>query len=129
MSQPTEPDPEGVNLLALVPAQVASWSEDGGKVLLELPAPEHSWRRPFAVLTYKIWNKKVRLDEVGSAAWKLFDGQRTVADVAQRLRAEFAERVEPAEERLGILVRMLHRGGLIAYQERDQAAQEGDSRS
>ena len=51
-------------------------------MVLQLPEPERSWRRPLALLSYKIWNKKVRLDEVGSFAWRMLDGRRTVAEVA-----------------------------------------------
>ena len=125
MPRPRKTKPESLNLLELVPHRIATWSEDGEKVVLQLPEPERSWRRAFALLSYKIWNKKVRLDEVGSFAWRLLDGQRTVAEVAEMLRQEFAEKVEPAEERLGVLVRMLHRGRLVTYEDRHQADSTG----
>lgn len=121
MPRPRKTEPESLNLLEFVPHRVATWSEDGEKVVLQLPEPERSWRRPFALLSYKFWNKKVRLDEVSSFAWRLLDGRRTVAEVAEMLRHEFAEKAEPAEERLGVLVRMLHRGRLVTYEDRDEA--------
>jgi hypothetical protein len=121
MPRPRKTELESLNLLELVPHRVATWSEDGQKVVLQLPEPERSWRRPLALLSYKIWNKKVRLDEVGSFAWRMLDGRRTVAEVAEMLRQEFAEKAEPAEERLGVLVRMLHSGKLVTYEDRDEA--------
>ena len=33
----------------------------------------------------------VRLDRLGTAAWRLFDGQRTVADVRALLQAQFPD--------------------------------------
>jgi hypothetical protein len=33
----------------------------------------------------------VRLDRLGSAAWALFDGRRTVADVRRQLEADFPD--------------------------------------
>ena len=107
--------PEGANLLELVPLRAASWTEDDGRVVVEIPAPSRPWREPLAWLSSKMSTKKVRLDEVGSFAWNRFDGRATVGEVAAALRERFGDRVEPAEERLGTLVRQLHRGRLIGY--------------
>jgi hypothetical protein len=106
---------ESVNLLELTPQPVVGWSEDDGRVVLRLQSPERPWRTPVEWLNYKMSAKSVRLDEVGSFAWKLLDGRRTVGQVAEELRVEFGEKVEPAEERLGEMIRMLHRGGMIDY--------------
>ena len=111
---------EGVNLLELAPRRTASWDEKDGRVVLRLEPPPSWWQAPLAWLNYKISIKIVRLDEVGSFAWKRLDGRHTVAQVAEELRLEFGERVEPAEERLGELVRHLHRGGKIAYSSDDE---------
>jgi hypothetical protein len=43
------------------------------------------------------------------------DGEKTVAEMAEDLRQEYGEQVEPAEERAGQLVRMLHSEDLLAY--------------
>ena len=111
---PTGP-PEGTNLLELVPTRTAAWSEDDGRVVVEMPVPSRPWREPIAWLSSKMSSKRVRLDEVGSFAWTLLDGRRTVAEVAAALRERFGDRVEPAEERLGSLLLMLHRGRLVGY--------------
>jgi hypothetical protein len=107
----------GVNLLDLVPRRRADWSEQGGIVVVSRQAPECWWRAPLAWIGYRMSVKRVRLDEVGSFVWKLLDGRQTVAQVAVALRTEFGERVEPAEERLGEMVRTLHDGGLVTYAE------------
>jgi hypothetical protein len=122
MVRSPESELEDVNLLELAPRRVTEWSEDDGRVVLRLQPPADRWRAPLKWLSYKMSAKSVRLDEVGSLAWMLFDGRRTVAQVAEELRATFGERVEPTEERLGVLVRMMHRGGRIAY----SGSQEGD---
>ena len=115
MVQTRKSELEDVNLLELVPQKATEWSEDDGRVVLRLQPPDHQWRAPLRWLSYKMSAKTVRFDEVGSLAWKLFDGRRTVAQVADELRAKFGARVEPVEERLGELVRMMHRGGRITY--------------
>jgi hypothetical protein len=107
----------GVNLLDLTPRRTADWSEQDGIVVIARRAPKRGWRTPLAWIGYRMSVKRVRLDDVGSFVWKLLDGRYTVAEVADALREEFGHRVEPAEERLGEMVRMLHDGGLITYAE------------
>ncbi len=120
--------PAGSNLLELVPVRTASWSEDAGRVVVEIPAPGRPWRAPFAWLSSKMSSKRVRLDEVGSLAWTLLDGRRTVGEVAAVLRERFGDRVEPAEERFGALLLSLHRGGLVGYCGYDEIPGPSDPR-
>ena len=120
--------PEGANLLELTPARTASWSEDGGRVVVEMPTPDRPWLAPVAWLRSRMSTKRVRLDEVGSLAWSLLDGRRTVGEVAEALRERFGERVEPVEERLGLLMSSLYRGGLVGYVGHDEISQPTDPR-
>jgi len=107
---------EDVNLLTLTPTRVAEWEEVAGRVLLARPM---NWRPGVkGVLDrflYLLSARKIRLDDIGSFAWRQVDGEQTVAQIADKLRAEFGDRVEPAERRLGHMVRVLRREGLIAY--------------
>lgn len=108
-----------VNLLDLAPARTADWAEREGRVVVERPRPE---KRIGAALEWVSWFlsvRRIRLDAFGSHAWKRFDGERRVAEVAVELRGEFGEVVEPVEERLGEFVRRLRREGLLAYPEWD----------
>ena len=120
--------PEGSNLLELVPLRTAGWSEDAGRVALEIPTPSRLWWSPLTWLSPKTSSRRVRLDEIGSLAWTLLDGRRTVGEVAAVLRERFGDRVEPAEERLGTLVRSLHRGGLVGYSGYDESPGPSDPR-
>ena len=97
-------------------------------MVVEIPAPSRPWRAPLAWLSSKMGSKRVRLDEVGSHAWTLLDGRRTVAEVAAELRRRFGDRVEPAEDRLGTLLRMLHRGRLVGYAGYDEMPGPSDPR-
>ena len=120
--------PEGGNLLELSPVRRAGWREDAGRVVVEIPTPSRPWRTPLAWLSSKLSTKRVRLDEVGSLAWSLFDGRRTVGEVAAALRERFGDRVEPVEERLGTLVRQLHHGGMIGYAGHEEIPAPSDPR-
>ena len=56
---------------------------------------------------------RIRLDDVGAFIWKACDGETALTDIADRLRAEFGERVEPAEERLARFVQSMLRSRMI----------------
>lgn len=112
--------PEWVNLLELTPQRVASWKEVEGRVVLERPRPPRRLAALGAWISYWLSARQIRLDELGSRAWRSLDGSRSVRQVAQELRREFGEAAEPAEERLGSFVRMLRREGMLVYPEWDE---------
>lgn len=107
---------ETVNLLEVSPVRLAGWTERRGRVVLVRPK---SVRPGFAGLIdrllYMLSARRIRLDRIGSFAWLLLDGKRSVGQVSDLLRAEFKDEVEPAEERLGHLVRVFRREGLVAF--------------
>ena len=98
--------------MELTPIRLAPWKEVEDRVVIERPKSKgslHNWLR------YWLAIRRIRLDDRGSFVWRLFDGDKTVAELAEALRQEFGEQVEPAEERTGRLVRMLHSEDLLAY--------------
>lgn len=107
---------EGVNLLELAPVRTAEWEEVAGRVVVHRPTPTRRGpRSAFAWLLYSLAASRIRLDEMGSCTWLLLDGEHTVAQIAQQLRERFGDAIEPAEERLGRLILVMRREGLIAY--------------
>lgn len=106
----------GVNLLGLAPFRIAEWEEVEGRVVVLRPHPTtRGLRGVLDRFFHKMSASRIRLDDVGSLAWRALDGERTVAEVADLLRGEFGERVQPAEERLGHLIWMMRREGLLGY--------------
>jgi hypothetical protein len=107
---------EAVNLLEIRPLRVAQWEREGDRVTVIRPRPTGRLPRVLIEgLLHLLAARKLRLDEIGSASWLLLDGKHSVAEVANILRQRFGERVEPTEERLGHLVRVFRREGLVAY--------------
>ena len=102
-----------------MPVRLATWSEVEGRVIIERPKPTGIGRIG-EKLRYWLAVRRIRLDEKGSLVWRLLDGRKSVADVAGALREEFGDQVEPAEERAGQLVRMLHKDDLLAYPDWDE---------
>ncbi len=107
---------ESVNLLGVTPVRLAEWEERGERVIVVRPKP-HRGGLAGAIdrLLYMLSARRIRLDPVGSFAWLNLDGNLTVGQVAELLHEEFGEKVESAEERLGHLVRVFRREGLVAY--------------
>ena len=56
---------------------------------------------------------RIRLDDVGTFIWKACDGETPLTEIAGQLRAEFGERVEPAEERLARFVQSMLRSRMV----------------
>ncbi len=108
-------DLEGRNLLDLTPVRLTDWSEQGELVVVDRPVPPKPWRAPWQWLSLIVAAKKLRLDAVGSHAWRAFDGRNTVGEIAVDLERTFGKAVEPAAERLGMLVRTMRQEGLVGY--------------
>jgi hypothetical protein len=56
---------------------------------------------------------RIRLDEIGSAAWQLVDGRRTVEEIGKALQKQFGAKVEPIYGRLAVFFKQLERQDLI----------------
>ena len=107
-----------MNLLELTPVVAAEAEEKDGRVVVIRPRPvTQGMRKPIDWLIYLLAARRLQLDEVGSFCWRHMDGRRTAGDIAEALRAEFGDSVEPAEERLGKFVRSLQREDLVTFPE------------
>ena len=116
---------EGVNLMGLAPSRLADWEEvEGRVVILRPPSALEGVRGLMDRFLNRMSAQRVRLDEVGSFAWNHLDGHRTVTEVGDLMRSEFGERVEPVEERLGHLIRVMRREGFIGYPAWDDPDQD-----
>jgi hypothetical protein len=109
-----------VNILDVVPVRLADWEDDGERVVLVRPTPRVPWYLlPVEWLRWALAVRRIRLDAVGSVAWRACDGTRTTADVVPLIRSAFGAEAEPIEARAGQLIRRLRREGLLAYRDHD----------
>jgi hypothetical protein len=58
----------------------------------------------------------VELDELGSKAWLLIDGESSVYDIGQGLLNHFGKSCEPVYDRLIMYLRYLNRKGWISFE-------------
>ena len=100
MSKKVKPS---VNYLDLIPqrAEALRWhtEEQTGRVTLEV---ENTGL--FNTIAQKLFHRprftQVHLDETGSYLWPLIDGQKTVDQLAQCVKARFGEKAEPLYPRI-----------------------------
>lgn len=110
-----------VNLLDCVPEPVVGMEERGdGRIVLLRPK---FVVKPFDELLRFMRHKhfRIQLDEVGTFTWRQIDGTQTLAEICQRLSAEFGPRVDPVVERTTAFIRQLYRGKMIRLRQPDPA--------
>ncbi len=101
---------EAVNLLELVPKRIREYNTDeNGVVTVMMPRFEHDWMMRHLVPRWKNPYVRTRLDDVGSFVWLQCDGETAVSVIAERMRDQFGEAVEPVHDRLKVFLQQLSR--------------------
>jgi hypothetical protein len=103
-----------INLLELTPAQRVPWetAENGGVVLL-VPKFRNVLVVKWLVPHLKYPNVRVKLDTMGSFVWKQCDGRTTVAEIADRMNAEFGDSATAAHDRIRTFLLTLEKSDLV----------------
>lgn len=100
------PGQESVNLMDTVPfIRVEAEISDSGKVTLLVPRYQSKLSKK---LLGRITDKKfvrVDLDEIGSKAWQLIDGSRSVGEITRLVQDDME--MEQADARMQLFIRAL----------------------
>jgi hypothetical protein len=56
---------------------------------------------------------RIRLDDIGTLVWKSCDGRISAQEIADKMRDQFGDRVEPAEDRLQDFITQMSRSRMI----------------
>jgi hypothetical protein len=105
---------QSINLLEHTPEQRATWeTAENGNVVVLIPKFQHELLVKWLVPHLKYPHVRVKLDRLGSFVWKQCDGRTTVAEIAERLRSEFTETAESAEDRIRTFLLMLEKSDLV----------------
>jgi hypothetical protein len=59
-------------------------------------------------------NFSVKLDKVGSFVWNNIDGNHSIGQIAEIMKKEFGESVEPVHDRLQQFMTSLYQNGFIS---------------
>jgi hypothetical protein len=105
---------KSINLLELKPEQRAMWeAAENGNVVVLIPKFQNELLVKWLVPRLKYPHVRVKLDKLGSFVWKQCDGRTTVAEIAERLRTEFADSAGSAEDRIRTFLLMLEKSDLV----------------
>ena len=104
------------NFLDYVPIQNCPWDRDkDGRVFLIREKTKNRLLKKAIGWLGRNQDFHIHLDELGSAAWLQADGRRTILELAGTLKAEFARKIEPAEQRLAKFFAMLARDDFVRW--------------
>nr|WP_302831953.1 PqqD family protein [uncultured Bacteroides sp.] len=103
-----------INLLEVVPVQcghiTTEW--EGECAVLAFPRFKYEWMRRFLLPKGMSPDIHVRLEEHGSAVWRLIDGQRTVQEIISLLAEPFKDE-ENYPSRIATYVMQLQKDGFV----------------
>jgi hypothetical protein len=105
---------EKINLLELKPRQLHPSESEEGKVVVLVPKFPGKFAQWFMPKLSRS-NFRVKLDAFGSFVWRNCNGETAVMDIADRMKIEFGDSVEPAYERVSEFIKCLHRDRLIDF--------------
>jgi hypothetical protein len=102
--------------LSATPCRCAEWYERNGRVVVQRvrPAAPRLIARLREWIRYVLMPGRLRLDETGSRVWRRLDGQTSLAEIVDEVRAERGDGGEDLERRVELFVRALVGQGLVA---------------
>lgn len=106
-----------VDLLELEPVRCVPWQENvDGHVIIDRPRPPLSGLRGLIDrANWLVTPRRIRLDALGSFAWRRLDGATKVRTLAGAMRETFPDSRHQIEERLGVYLRAMRRLGVIDF--------------
>lgn len=106
--------PVDPQFLRACPRRRLDWEEDeNGRALVLRPKFGESRLGHWIASRLNNPCYRIRLDDIGTLVWKCCDGVTEASEIAQRMRRQFEERIEPAEERLYRFLRRMYRARMI----------------
>ena len=90
------------------------WKEtDDGKTVVFRPRFGQGKVGRWLETTLGLSPYRIRLDEIGTLVWKNCDGKIAAQEIANQLREQFGDKVEPAEDRLQQFITQMIRARMI----------------
>jgi hypothetical protein len=116
------------NFLDLIPERNCRWEKTGdGRVYLLVPRFKNRWLKKIALKLGKSELVKIYFDNIGSTAWELIDGTKTVEQIGKLMEVEKDNAsgkeetetknraVDRAYARLTEFVRILYRNRFVRF--------------
>ncbi len=101
----------------LIPERKMDWETDPETQFVVIKKPK--FKNPFLIKyllpRLKSQDYSVKLDKIGSFAWKNIDGKVSFAEIGEKMKKEFGESIEPVDDRLGQFINSLRRYDFIRF--------------
>lgn len=109
---------KNANYLELTPVHLMKYSSDENNfVTIHIPKFTSQLGKKFIMPRLKNPYIKLKLDELGSAAWLEIDGKKKVFQIAENLTKKYGQKIHPVEERLTKFLTQLYEQRLITFEE------------
>lgn len=106
----------GDNLLDYIPVRTVDWDrDDDGRVYLLKERSRNTILKKIIRFLHKDQFFRIRLDELGTAAWLGIDGKKDIYQITLEMKAQFADRLHQAEERVGYFFAMLKKNDFVDF--------------
>jgi hypothetical protein len=116
---------KSLNLMELTPVQRVPWEMgESGNVVVLVPKFQNPLMVRWVVPRMKFPDIRVKLDTLGSFVWKMCDGSTTVAEMSNKLTAEFGDTATSAQERIRKFLLMLEKSDLVNLYDSATSAQQ-----
>jgi hypothetical protein len=108
---------ENFDWTALIPERKIAWEIDTETkfVIIKKTKFKNPVLRKYLLPKLKNPNYSIKLDKIGSYIWQNINGKNTFSDIAENMRKEFGESVEPVDDRLGQFINSLRRYEFIKF--------------
>jgi len=103
------------------------WREEDGRVVILAPRFSESFFGRLQRSLFGDSTVKIKLDDLGTHAWKAFDGTAPIADIAASLEEAFGDMAESALDRLDLFLGELVRNEWVSCHQKvsPEAEEEG----
>ncbi len=105
-----------INLLELTPVRINGHEEVDGLVNILIPKFKKEFMKKI-IPKNKSKDIRVKLDELGSAAWLAIDGNKNVLTIVEELKQSFGDKIEPAVARVSQFINGLYANNLLYFKE------------
>lgn len=106
------------NFLLLTPIRIVGEEIDSkNNVILLMPKFASKFAKKTIVPMLRTPYIRIKLDELGSAAWLCIDGKKNVHKIAEELTTQLGDKIQPVEKRLTDFLTILYNQNLITFAE------------
>jgi hypothetical protein len=102
----------------MIPVQLAKYNTNSdNNITLLLPKFKNQTLRFLLIPRNHSQDIHIKLDVFGTSTWLLIDGKNSVENICTKMRQQFGENIEPAEERVTKFLTKLYDNRYITYKQ------------